>query len=204
MLRRQAGFVYETAGRIIHEPRLGREFPRFLATGGRGAMRLRLPWLPFRLIDELEAIVGSGTRVFEYGGGGSTLWFLDRGAALVTVEHDERWAAVLERSVNSGDWTLLRPAIADGYAEYAGAISSFPDGWFDVVVIDGRARARCAVRAMPKVKPAGLLLIDDINRKKHTRAVKAVPWPRRDVIGFAPGKLSLGYTAVLTRPRATV
>jgi hypothetical protein len=203
MLRRQAGFVLETVRRIAHEPALGREFPRLLATGARGTIRLRLPWLPFRLIDELEAVVSSGSRVFEYGGGGSTLWFLDRGAVVATVEHHQGWAAVLQRSIGSDDWTLLAPSLADGSAEYVDAISSYPDDWFDVVVVDGRARARCVARALPKVKPGGLLLVDDIHRKKYAaRAVRDAGWPRRDVIGFAPAKLSLGCTAVLTRPQA--
>jgi hypothetical protein len=199
-LRRQAGFMRETAWRIAHEPKLGRDFPRLLVTGGRSTMRMRLPWLPFRLIDELGSVVRSGSQVFEYGGGGSTLWFLDRGAVVVTVEHDHEWAAVLEQSIGSGNWTLLRPTIVDGYAEYAGAISFYPDNWFDVVVIDGRARRRCVARALTKIKPGGLLLVDDIHRKKHARAVRDLGWPRRDVIGFAPAKLELAHTAVLTRP----
>jgi Methyltransferase domain len=205
-VRRQAGFVGETARRIAREPALGRELPRLLATGGRSTMRLRLPWLPFRLIDELEAVIRPGSRVFEYGGGGSTLWFLDRGAVVVTVEHHPEWAALLGRSIDSGNWTLLErsvaPSVARGYASYADAISTYPDEWFDVVVVDGRARRRCVARALPKIKPSGLLLVDDVNREKYADAVGNVGWPRMDVVGLAPAKLSLGHTAVLTRPRA--
>jgi predicted O-methyltransferase YrrM len=163
-------------------------------------MRLRLPWLPFRLIDELEGIVGPGSRVFEYGGGGSTLWYLDHGAAVVTVEHDQDWATALERSISSDRWALVRRPLADGYAKYASAISSYPDGSFDLVVVDGRARPRCVRRAQAKVKPGGLLLVDDVNVERYAAAVRGVAWPRREVVGLAPAKLSLGHTAVLTRP----
>jgi predicted O-methyltransferase YrrM len=165
-------------------------------------MRLRLPWLPFRLIDELEAIVRPGSRVFEYGGGGSTLWYLDRGAVVVTVEHDQEWATALDRSISSDRWTLVRRPLADGYANYANAISSYPDDWFDMVVVDGRARPRCVRRARAKVKPGGLLLVDDVYVEKYAAAAKGVAWPRRDVVGLAPAKLALGHTAVLTRPFA--
>jgi predicted O-methyltransferase YrrM len=163
-------------------------------------MRLRLPWLPFRLIDELEAVVGPGSRVFEYGGGGSTLWYLDRGAVVVTVEHDQEWAAALDRSISSDRWTLVVRPLAEGYATYAKAISSYPDNWFDVVVVDGRARPRCVGRAQAKVKPGGLLLVDDVNVERYAAAVNGVAWPRRDIVGLAPAKLSLGHAAVLTRP----
>jgi predicted O-methyltransferase YrrM len=173
-----------------------------LATRGRSTIRLRLPWLPFRLIDELEAVVCAGTRVFECGGGGSTLWLLDRGAVVVTVEHDREWTDILKKGVTSDNWTLLVRPIADGPTDYVEAIATYPDDWFDVVVVDGRARRRCASRASSKVKPGGLLLVDDVNRQKHARAAQGVAWTRGDVIGFAPAKLELAHTAVLTRPAA--
>ena len=200
-LRRQAGFAVETVRHVAREPALARDFPRLLRTAGRGTMHLRLPWLPFRLIDDLEAVVGPGSRVFEYGGGGSTLWFVDRGAVVVTVEHDPGWAADLERSITSGDWTLLVRSIADGYDHYAGAISSYPDDSFDVVLVDGRARGRSVKRSLPKIVSGGLLVVDDIHQiERAAEAVKGVEWPRRDVVGFAPAKIALGHTAVLTKP----
>ena len=36
----------------------------------------------------------------------------------------------------------------------------------DLVVVDGRERARCAARATAKVRPGGLLLVDDIDRER--------------------------------------
>ena len=54
--------------------------------------------------------------------------------------------------------------------------------------------------ALPKVRPGGLLIVDDADRVKYHAAMEATGWPRRDVVGFAPAKPSLAYTAVLTRP----
>jgi len=185
---------------LARHPRLGKELPRLAATRGRSTMRLRLPWLPFRLIDELAAVIGPGSRVFEYGGGGSTLWFLDRGAEVVTVEHHEGWANQLEEAISSPDWTLLRRSADDNYAAYVAAIDEQPDASLDLVVVDGRERVRCAARATVKVRPGGLLLVDDIDRERYHAGVEAIGWPRRDVVGFAPAKPTLAYTAVLTRP----
>jgi hypothetical protein len=50
------------------------------------------------------------------------------------------------------------------------------------------------------VRPGGLLLVDDIDRERYHAAVDAIGWPRRDVVGFAPAKPTLSYTAVLRRP----
>ncbi|WP_205474716.1 class I SAM-dependent methyltransferase [Nocardioides sp. SYSU D00038] len=204
MLARQARYAGRSARRIAGEPALARDLPRLLATRGRGTMALRLPWLPFRLIDELGTVVGPGTRVFEYGGGGSTLWFLDRGATVVTCEHHPGWADELARVVGGSwaadRWTLLRRSDADAYAAYVAAIDAYPDLHFDVVVVDGRERARCATAALPKVAPDGLLLVDDVDRERYRAALDATGWTRRDIVGFAPAKPTLAYTAVLTRP----
>lgn len=200
MLGRQAGLVARSVRLIAQQPDLGRGFGRLAATRGRSTMTLRLPWLPFRLIDELATRVQDGVRVFEYGGGGSTLWFLDRGATVVTVEHHREWAAALAASVPADRWTLLERPLDDDAVSYVDAIRDFPDDSFDIVVVDGRERARCVAAARSKVRPGGLLIVDDADRERYGAAIAAVPWPRRDVIGFAPAKPSLAFTAVLDRP----
>jgi predicted O-methyltransferase YrrM len=163
-------------------------------------VKLRLPWLPYRLIDDLESRLQPGMRVFEYGGGGSTLWFLDRGLDVVTVEHDPGWARILNTSVSSPAWSLLvKPLGVDG-AAYVDAISAYPDDHFDLVVVDGRYRSRCVAAAVPKIQPGGLLVVDDVDRPRYRAALESVSWPRTDVIGFAPAKPSLSYTTLFVRP----
>jgi predicted O-methyltransferase YrrM len=159
-----------------------------------------MPWLPFRLVDELDARLRPGMKVFEFGGGGSTLWFLDHGLEVVTAEHDEGWARVLQESVSSPRWTLLIRPLDDDAAAYVGAIDGYCDDHFDLVVVDGRERARCIAASLTKIRPGGMLVVDDIDRERYARALAAVGWPRTDVIGFAPAKPSLSYTALLTRP----
>jgi hypothetical protein len=200
MVRTQLRLAGRSAKMIVRHPSTARALPRLAATRGRGTMQLRLPWLPFRLIDDLAGVIGPGSRVFEYGGGGSTLWFLDRGAEVVTVEHHDGWAGHLEQAIDSPAWTLLRRTPDDDYAAYVAAIDDQADASLDLVVVDGRERARCAAKAVPKVRPGGYLLVDDIDRERYHAAVDAIGWPRRDVVGFAPAKPTLAYTAVLRRP----
>lgn len=206
MVGRQVRFMARSAVYIARHPASGRELPRLVRTRGRGTMHLRLPWLPFRVIDRLEQAVGPGSRVFEYGGGGSTLWFLDRGAEVVTVEHHEGWAAALRDRIRSEHWVLH--AIPDdgphpeAYESYVASIGEYPDDHFDVVVVDGRSRAACVRAAAPKVRPGGLLVVDDVDRERYAAAMDEVDWPREDVVGFAPAKPSLAFTGVLRRPDA--
>lgn len=199
-IRHQVRLVARSCRHLAAHPRDGRELGRLLKSRGRSTVTLRTPWLPYRLVDELEARLQPGMRVFEYGGGGSTLWFLDRGLDVVTVEHDATWSRILESRVDSSSWTLLvEPLGADG-AGYVDAISAYPDDHFDLVVVDGRYRSRCIGAALTKVQPGGLLVVDDVDRPRYAAALDSVAWPRTDVIGFAPAKPSLSYTTLFVRP----
>lgn len=200
MIRHQGALLARSAREIWRDPASGRGFLRLLGTRGRSTMTLRLPWLPFRLIDELSAKVGPDARVFEYGGGGSTLWFLDRGASVVTVEHDRDWARALSDAVPADRWELLERSSDNAFEDYVSAILAFPDHAFDVVVVDGRERGRCLLAAVEKVRPGGLLILDDSDRARYAAAMDQVDWPRREVVGFAPAKPTLAYSTVFTRP----
>jgi hypothetical protein len=199
-LRHQARLMGRSARHLASHPRDGREFGRLMLAGVRSTVTLRLPWLPFRLIDLLGERLEPGMRVFEYGGGGSTLWFLDRGLEVVTDEHDATWGRILEETTTSTSWDLLVHPLDDGGAAYVGAIDDYPDGHFDLVVVDGRFRARCVDAALAKIRPGGMLVVDDVDRARYAAALEAVPWPRTDFVGFAPAKPSLSYTSMLVRP----
>lgn len=201
MVGRQLRFAARTATRVVRDPETGKEFPRLLATRGRSTMALRSPWLPFKMIDALTAVVGEQTRVFEYGGGGSTLWFLDRGAEVVTVEHHSAWAASLRSAASHPRWTLIEPVADENFDDYVRAIDDYADDWFDVVLVDGRERIRCMIEAQAKVRPGGLLIVDDTDRARYSSGLARMPWPRQDFTGFAPAKPSLAYTTIFTRPR---
>jgi hypothetical protein len=45
-----------------------------------------------------------------------------------------------------------------------------------------------------------MLVVDDIDRPRYAASLDAVPWARRDIIGFAPAKPSLSYTGLFVRP----
>ena len=160
-------------------PREIRRLPQWRPQRNAATMALRSPWWPYDAVAWVAASLPERPRVFEYGGGGSTLWLEDHGATVTAVEHDEAWHRQLAGQVTPGVTLLYRPpaaagavtsAIAGGYFDaYAAAVDGEPDGSLDLVIIDGRARVECARRAMPKVKPGGLLLLDDADRARYRR-----------------------------------
>ena len=89
---------------MVRRPSLAKDLPRTVRTLGKGTLDLREAWLPYGLTEGvLQKRVGPGTRVFEYGGGGSTAWFADLGAQVTTVEHHAEWLAHLSQQFEGNE-----------------------------------------------------------------------------------------------------
>jgi hypothetical protein len=66
----------------------------------------RIPWMTFEAIRFLDNFVTADSHVFEWGMGGSTLFFLDRTPKVVSVDHDPVWFERLQSMLVSHDhWT---------------------------------------------------------------------------------------------------
>jgi predicted O-methyltransferase YrrM len=120
------------------------------------------PWLTADAIRLIKQHLKPSMMAFEWGSGGSTAWLARRVQRLVSVEHDPQWYALVNRRLQSAGLTnveyRLEPENSPGYA---GAISSFPDETFDFVLVDGSNRDACIRAAAPKLKPGGMLVLDN-------------------------------------------
>ncbi len=163
------------------------------------------PWVTFAATKVLEKFLQQceAPRVFEFGSGGSTLFFLNQGVQVSSVEHDETWfSAVSDRipAALKSRWLgrlcapeLGNPGSAQDSAEnptsylssaadyfgmrfvdYAQAIDAFPDRYFDLVLIDGRARPSCLMHAKSKVRAGGLLVLDNSERLHYQAARRTI------------------------------
>jgi len=194
--------AYRVAGQVVRNPGQVRFLPRWVPTVERSTIDLGLPWLPFEIIDRLDGLLSSSSRVFEYGGGGSTLWFASRAREVVTAEHDRDWLDMLrERTSHLENVTILSRSPANLYADYVPAIDDYPDGHFDVVVVDGRQRVRTFERSLPKLRPGGLILLDDSERRRYRPAFDiAGSMEHETVRGLAPCKSKVAQTTMWRAP----
>jgi hypothetical protein len=157
-------------------------------------LHCRQPWLVFEAISFLEELDLKGGEIFEYGCGGSTLYWLSKGAQVFSVEHDPDWYKKMlfytqnNKSVNlrliepenissANGEQAFDPANPDLYQshrypgkkfeQYVRQIDSFPDNYFDIILIDGRSRPSCLKHSITKIKPNGLIILDNSNRKYY-------------------------------------
>lgn len=156
----------------------------------RDIVALDTPWWTFRSADAVADHLRRhpGARVFEWGSGASTAWLAARAGSVVAVEHDPGWAEQVqalvgpratvvvtppERTNGSGPGVVRssKPGF-DGldFASYVRAIDEHP-GTFDLVVIDGRAREACLPRALARLAPDGLVVFDNVDRRRYRDAI---------------------------------
>ena len=157
------------------------------------------PWIEEEAIEWLEEQVRPGMKVFEYGTGGSTLFFARRTKEVVSVEcypeKYEKFTHLLKQKMKSSFKVSLNlvPPVEDpkpfpyshesynsfdeefihlSLKEYVNFIKEYGNKFFDIVLISGRARASCIRAAVPKVKPGGLLILNDSERYEYQDAIE--------------------------------
>ncbi|MGZ5133821.1 MAG: hypothetical protein ACXWCG_01670 [Flavitalea sp.] len=190
----------------------------------------RLPWICFSAIDQLEGIVKPGMRVFEYGSGGSTLFWSARVSHLVSIEHDKEWGEKMRSEIKNNqiqnvDYFLIEPSndsnfikknfvnptdyissdpfyIGKNFANYVKKIDEYPDNSFDIILIDGRARPSCVLHSLPKLKANGFLIVDNTERRYylHPFGLEKLSWRIWQHYGPVPFAYNFSETTILQKP----
>lgn len=123
-----------------------------------------LPWYTYSAIHFLEPRIRKEFRVFEFGSGNSTLWYSKRVSSVICVEQSLEYYEYLKPKFqkNSNITCVHEPREEEG--GYADVIYKYPEK-FDVIVIDGSDRVRCAYNAPKFLKPDGVVVFDNSNRE---------------------------------------
>ena len=200
-----------TAAYLAAHPRGWRGVPEWLRDRKATPFALRKPWWPYPMIGHVSQQLTPGARVFEFGGGGSSLWLADHGADLTVVEHDESWAEQLAKALPASVKLVIQPAADTGrlaseggpgfFDGYVTTIDDCADGELDLVIVDGRCRTECAEHAIPKVRRGGMLLLDDSDRKRYRKVPSMLRgWTEFTVRGLKPGASVPATTSVWRAP----
>lgn len=208
-------------------PSIVKHYPEWekLRGGTTNTLDYGVPWYTFGAIDWLESYLKPEMKVFEYGSGGSTIFYAKRVANVISVEHDTTWyqdvsskvkeirnaKVILIEPIRSrnklasnkpGDYRSANKNMANlDFKEYCTYIDRFTDESFDLVAVDGRARTSCLLEAIPKVKPGGYLLLDNSDRDKYLAGIQLVGgWKRTDFTGPLPYIDDFLMTTIFQKP----
>lgn len=160
--------------RVAHEPGLIASLD-YARNPSVSAWDVGEPWWNSRAIRYARRQLREGDMVLEWGSGSSTVWLTSLGARVTAIEAEAEWAEKVNarcpgtpvRFIPGEDTGELRsePELRDRgqhfFDRYVSAIDEFPDDMFDMIIVDGICRAECARRAARKVRPGGLVVVDD-------------------------------------------
>lgn len=100
-------------------------------------------------------------RIFEWGAGNSTLFWAHYAKEVVSVESNLDWYQKMKSLVPANVRIEYRELVYGG--DYGKVILDEEEN-FDIVVIDGRDRVRCAKNCLGKLKEDGIIIWDNTDR----------------------------------------
>ena len=122
------------------------------------------PWWGQSVVDLVCKRLNKEMRVFEWGMGNSTLFWSQYVAEVVSVESDRGWYEKMNGIIPSNVFPRYCKLEYDG--EYCRTILN-EQGEFDIILIDGRDRVRCAHNSLEKLKENGVIIWDNSEREYY-------------------------------------
>lgn len=117
-----------------------------------------VPWLPYSVTAFLTFRVRKDVNVFEFGSGNSTLWWAQRAARVIAVEHDPSYFERMQPCMPDNVTYLCRNA--DAGDQYEDTILDYI-GQIDIAVVDGRRRPQCLRTCVRAIRPNGVIILDN-------------------------------------------
>jgi hypothetical protein len=143
-----------------------------------------LPWYTYPFILFLKPRLKPDFVVFEYGSGNSTRWYAARVKQITAVEHDVDWIKQIIPKIPANANVIEKP-LGDSYIQAVAESGK----QYNIIIVDGRNRVKCATFAADFLTPDGVLILDNSEREWYTKAkeyLKDRGFRRLDFIGMAP------------------
>jgi SAM-dependent methyltransferase len=200
----------ERAGRFhtAREPMGVSGWARYPAAWWRAKRRItsERPWIVPAAIGWLRRRIRSDWSILELGAGRSTIWFARRAGRVVSFEDNGFWVGhtrdrLKQLELENVD---LRQLPVDRFAAEIGVL---PVASFDLVVMDFLespevTRIDVLAPAMKRVRPGGLLLLDDSDRPGYAEAFRLLGgWRFRKFVGVKDDWPEACETGIFRRPK---
>lgn len=164
-------------------------YPKYIFIWKKSPLDSEMPWINFATKSYLDKKLNEKMIIFEYGSGGSTFYFSKRVEKVISVEHNEDWYKIVKDKLDNNNIKNVEIHLCPpknlltnesvlclssdqnyknkNFQEYVEKINNYPDNYFDLIVIDGRARVSCIKNSISKVKSGGYIFLDNSERKEY-------------------------------------
>ena len=146
-----------------------------------------IPWFTYSFLNFLTDRIRPEMKIFEFGSGNSTIWFSSKGCQLFSIEHNPAWYDRMRNMLRDRKNVSLKLASKEDNS-YSSAILEF-EGFFDIIIIDGRDRVNCARNSLGALKPGGVIIWDNSDRPDYYEGYEYLlehGFKRLDFHGFGP------------------
>ena len=153
-------------------------------------IELGLPWIAKSAIDFLQGYaINKDTRILELGGGGSTVYFKNRGANIKCLESSKQWAVKISNKclgIRTGNLNISVFDYDVKNIEYFKRSAYFKqiasEEYYDIILVDNYEkdedlRTACFYEAEKAIKQGGIIILDDswrYEKVKHDNSAKKV------------------------------
>ncbi len=160
-----------------------------------------LPWMTYPAIEFLKNNLNKNHEIFEFGCGASTLFFSGIVKKVVGLETNKIWLGITqkllaEKSRNNVVITLMIDGLGnENYQNFAKNCGQK----FDFIIIDSLKRFECSKNVIDALKPNGILILDDSERKNYKKIFEFFAennFQKQDFFGIAPGQLRIKNTTI--------
>ncbi len=189
---------------FLFSPRSYLRTSGYFASVGSGRPMRRdgspIPWMNYPIVDFLDQRLHRDLTLFEYGCGNSTLFYAQRVGRVIAVEDHPDWLAEVSSQAPSNAQVLLCAPFTP--ERYVGTIRDQGCA-FDVVIIDGKERARCLEVAPDCLTEGGVIILDDVNSDEHRAGIQATRERGFRVLefrGLKAGSIRVYTTVLFYRP----
>jgi hypothetical protein len=205
----------EGISRMIQRPHDAVRWIREKMVKGGSPLTNGLPWTSWKAIDYLARLDLRDKVVYEYGGGGSTIFFASRGARVITNETHAQWTSlVLDEAKRRGLADRITLATfeintPESKAQYLDHIRTV--GPWDIVLLDGYdtdfkggakvpiTRMECVPAIKATARPGCIVLLDDSWRPTYASAPTLFAPAKRIIMrSLGPHRRGVTQTDVYT------
>jgi len=147
--------------------------------------KLDLPMMTKKEIEKTISYIKDKDIVFEWGAGGSTYYFPQYVKRYISIEHDMNWFKIARNGIRKKnlknvelyhippDLDIMSKEPSEiKYRTYLDFIDTLQYRRYDVIIVDGRARAESAIKSLNYMDKNSVLIFHDYERKEYVHWIE--------------------------------